>query len=90
MKKLQYLIFAVTLLSSCTTPQFVTLQDKDGNPIHTATPSTFFSSPDKASEWGFWYVVLLAFAVWLVWREFKTVKWPKKKEDKRVINNTEE
>ena len=83
---MKYLLPLILFLASCTTPVFVTLNDRDGNPIHTATPSSFFNTPDKPSDWGFWYVIVLAFVLWLVWREFKSVKWPKKKEDKSEVN----
>jgi hypothetical protein len=83
MRYMKHLVFLVTLLVSCTNPQFVTLNDSAGNPIHTTTPSAFFNTPDKASEWGFWYVVIVVFVLWMVWREFKSVKWPKKKEENK-------
>jgi hypothetical protein len=79
---MRYLMALALLLSGCTNPEFVVLNDKQGNPIHTTTPSSFFNTPDKPSEWGFWYVVVFAFVLWLVWREFKSVKWPKKKDEK--------
>jgi hypothetical protein len=81
---MKYLIALSMFLVSCTNPQFVVLKDDKGNIIHTATPQSFFSTPDKPSEWSFWYFIVLIFFAWMAWKEFKSVKWPKpaKKEDK--------
>jgi hypothetical protein len=53
------------------------MKDKAGNPIHTTTPNPFFSTPNQASEWSFWYFVILATVLWLIWREFKSIKFSK-------------
>lgn len=79
---MKYLIPAILFLASCTNPEYVVLKDNKGNIVHTATPQTFFNTPDKPSEWGFWYFVVCAFLIWLVWKEFKSVKWPKSKINK--------
>jgi hypothetical protein len=76
---MKYLIPIFLILSSCTSPQFVCMKDKAGNPIHTTTPNPFFSTPNQASEWSFWYIIVLAIVAWTAWREFKSVKWPSKK-----------
>jgi fucose permease len=81
---MRYLITLILFLSACTEPKFVSLTDNKGNPIHTTTPEIFFSSPNQTSEWSFWYFIILAGILWLVWKEFKNLKWPKQsqKEDK--------
>jgi hypothetical protein len=76
---MKYLIPLFLFLASCTNPEFVVMKDQQGNVIHTTTPQSFFSSPDKASEWSFWYFVIAMATIWMIWREFKSVKWPKKK-----------
>jgi hypothetical protein len=75
---MKYLL-PLLLLASCTTPQIVSPLDKDGNPIHSVLKEPFFGSPSQASEWSFWYVIICVITLWLVWKEFKSVKWPKKK-----------
>ena len=74
MKYLLPLLF----LASCTSPQIVSPLDKQGNPIHSVLEEPFFGSPNQASEWSFWYVVISAVVLWAAWKEFKSVKWPKK------------
>lgn len=74
---MKYLIPLFLILSSCTSPNFVYMKDKAGNPIHTTTPNPFFSTPNQASEWSFWYFVILATVLWLIWREFKSIKFSK-------------
>ena len=75
---MKYLLPIILFLASCTTPEYIVLKDDKGNIIHTATPQTFFNTPDKPSEWSFWYFVVCMFVVWLVWKEFKSIRWPKK------------
>ena len=75
MKYLLPLLF----LASCTTPEIISPLDKKGNPIHSVLKEPFFGAPTQASEWSFWYVVICILTLWLVWKEFKSVKWPKKK-----------
>lgn len=80
---MKYLIPLFLFLSSCTTPQIISPLDKKGNPIHSVLKEPFFGSPNQASEWSFWYIVILAFVLWAAWKEFKSVKWPKQpKQDK--------
>ena len=81
---MKYFILLMIFLVSCTTPQIVSPLDKNGNPIHSVLKEPFFGTPSQASEWSFWYVIICAITLWAVWREFKSVKWPKqpKKEDK--------
>jgi hypothetical protein len=81
---MKYLIPLFALLTSCTTPQIVSPQNKDGEPIHSVLKEPFFGSPNQASEWSFWYVIICAITFWAVWREFKSIKWPKssQKQDK--------
>ena len=69
------------LLASCTSPQIISPLDKKGNPIHSVLKEPFFGAPSQASEWSFWYVIICAVTLWLVWKEFKSIKWPKKKSD---------
>ena len=75
---MKYLL-PILLLASCTSPQIISSLDKKGNPIHSVLKEPFFGSPSQASEWSFWYVIICVITLWLVWREFKSVKWPKKK-----------
>jgi hypothetical protein len=70
------------LLGACTSPEFITLKDKQGNHIHAVSQDSFFNSPNSTSEWSFWYFLILAGLLWLVWKEFKSVKFPKSKDDK--------
>ena len=81
---MKYLIPLFALLTSCTTPQIVSPRNKDGEPIHSVLKEPFFGSPNQASEWSFWYVIICAITFWAVWREFKSIKWPKssQKQDK--------
>jgi hypothetical protein len=77
---MKYLL-ALLLLVGCTTPEIISPLDKKGNPIHSVLKEPFFGSPSQASEWTFWYVLICVFTLWLVWKEFKSVKWPKKKSE---------
>lgn len=86
---MKYLLPIVLLLASCTTPQIVSPLDKKGNPIHSVLKEPFFGSPSQASEWSFWYVLICVLVLWLVWKEFKSVKWPKKKTENSNSQNTE-
>jgi hypothetical protein len=80
---MKYLIPLVLFLASCTTPQIISPLDKQGNPIHSVMKEPFFGSPNQASEWSFWYIVILAIVFWAAWKEFKSFKWPKQpKQDK--------
>ena len=80
---MKYLIPLVLFLVSCTTPQIISPLDKQGNPIHSVMKEPFFGSPNQASEWSFWYIVILAIVFWAAWKEFKSLKWPKQpKQDK--------
>jgi hypothetical protein len=80
---MKYLIPLVLFLASCTTPQIISPLDKQGNPIHSVMKEPFFGSPNQASEWSFWYIVILAIVFWAAWKEFKSLKWPKQpKQDK--------
>ena len=76
---MKYLLPLILLLASCTTPQIISPMDKKGNPIHSVLKEPFFGSPTQASERSFWYVIICAVVLWAAWREFKSVKWPKKK-----------
>ena len=80
---MKYLIPLFLFLSSCTTPQIISPLDKKGNPIHSVLKEPFFGSPNQASEWSFWYIVILAFVLWAAWKEFKSVKWPKQPKDSK-------
>ena len=75
MKYLLPLIF----LASCTNPQIVSSLDKQGNPVHSVLKEPFFGAPNQGSEWSFWYVVICLITFYAVWKEFKSVRWPKKK-----------
>ena len=86
---MKYLLPIVLLLASCTTPQIVSPLDKKGNPIHSVLKEPFFGSPSQASEWSFWYVLICVLVLWLVWKEFKSVKWRKKKTETPTAQNTE-
>jgi hypothetical protein len=80
---MKYLIPLVLFLASCTTPQIISPLDKQGNPIHSVMKEPFFGSPNQASEWSFWYIVILAIVFWAAWKEFKSLKWLKQpKQDK--------
>jgi hypothetical protein len=74
---MKYLIPLVLFLASCTAPQIISPLDKQGNPIHSVMKEPFFGSPNQASEWSFWYIVILAIVFWAAWKEFKSLKWPK-------------
>jgi len=76
---MKILIGILFFLTSCTAPQIVSQVDKKGNPVHSVLKEPFFGSPSQASEWSFWYFVICAITFWVVWREFKAVRWPKKK-----------
>jgi hypothetical protein len=78
---MKYLIPMVLFLVSCTSPQIISPLDKQGNQIHSVLKEPFFGSPNQASEWSFWYVVILAVVIWFAWKEFKSIKWPKKKSE---------
>ena len=79
---MKYLIPMVLFLVSCTSPQIISPLDKQGNQIHSVLKEPFFGSPNQASEWSFWYVVILAVVIWFVWKEFKSIKFVKPKTDK--------
>lgn len=85
---MKYLLPLIVLLASCTTPQIISPMDKKGNPIHSVLKEPFFGSPSQASEWSFWYVIIAAIVFWVVWKEFKSVKWPKKKTETFDAQNT--
>ncbi len=76
---MKYLLPIILFLASCTSPEFVTLKTKTGEHIHTVSENSFVNTPDKASEWAFWYFPVVVFVVWLVWKEFKSIKFSKKK-----------
>lgn len=82
-------LIPLLFLVSCTTPQIISPLDKKGNPIHSVLKEPFFGTPSQASEWTFWYIVVFAIVLWAVWKEFKSVKWPKKKSDPSSAQNTE-
>jgi len=80
---MKYLLPMILFLVSCTTPQIISPLDKQGNPIHSVMKEPFFGSPNQASEWSFWYIVILACVLWAAWKEFKSIKWPKQpRQDK--------
>lgn len=74
---MKYLILPILFLVSCTNPEIVSPMDKDGNPIHSVMKEPFFGSPNQASEWSFWYMVLVAIVMWIAWKEFKSIKFKK-------------
>lgn len=78
---MKYFIPLVLFIASCTSPEFVVLKDKNGQIIHTSQKETFFNSPDKTSEWLFWYTPIFLGAAWLMWKEIKSIKFPKKNKD---------
>ena len=87
---MKYLLPIILFLASCTSPEFVTLKTKTGEHIHTVSENSFFNTPDKASEWAFWYFPVVVFVVWLVWKEFKSIKSIQKQgniDDKQTSNN---
>jgi len=81
---MKYITLIFLFLASCTTPEFITLKTKNGEHIHTVTKDPFFSSPNQTSEWLFWYTPIFLIALWLIWKEIKSilVKKPSKPEDK--------
>lgn len=79
---MKYLILVILFLTSCTSPQIVSPMDKEGNAIHSVLKEPFFGSPNQASEWSFWYVILVAIVLWFAWKEFKSIKFSKQKTDK--------
>jgi hypothetical protein len=85
---MKYLLPIILFFASCTSPEFVTLKTKTGEHIHTVSESSFFNTPDKASEWSFWYVGILLIVLWFVWKEFKSVKFPKKSSDSSTTKPT--
>lgn len=86
---MKFLIPILLFLASCTTPQIISPKDKNGEIIHSVLKEPFFGSPNRASEWSFWYFVICAITFWVVWREFKSVRWPKKNCDNCINQNTE-
>lgn len=85
---MKYLLPLLAFLASCTSPEFVTLKDKQGNHIHTVSETSFFNTPDKAAEWSFWYIGILVFVIWIAWKEFKSVKFSKKSSDSSTTKPT--
>ena len=81
---MKYLIPLFLSLTACTNPQIISPLDKQGNPIHSVLKEPFFGSPNQASEWSFWYIIILAIVFWAAWKEFRSIKWPKQssKQDK--------
>jgi hypothetical protein len=75
---MKYLL-PLLLLASCTTPQIVSPLDKQGNAVHSVLKEPFFGAPNQGSEWSFWYVIICLITFYAVWKEFKSVRWPKKK-----------
>jgi|Laugresu1bdmlbsd_1035121.scaffolds.fasta_scaffold177996_2 hypothetical protein len=78
------------LLVSCTEPKMVYMEDKNGQIIHSVQKEPFFNSPDKTSEWLFWYTPIFLFASWFIWREAKSIYYDCKKvknpEDEEINN----
>jgi hypothetical protein len=70
--------YLIPIFAFLATPQIVSPLNKDGEPIHSVLKEPFFGTPSQASEWSFWYVIICAVTFWAVWREFKSIKWPKK------------
>jgi len=86
MKYLLPLLF----LASCTTPQIVSALDKHGNAVHSVLKEPFFGAPNQGSEWSFWYVIICTIVFWAAWKEFKSIKWPKKKvNNSNILGNDE-
>jgi hypothetical protein len=83
-------VLAFLLLTSCTSPQMVYMTDKNGQIIHSVQKEPFFNSPDKTSEWLFWYTPIFLFASWFIWREAKSIYYDCKKvknpEDEEINN----
>jgi hypothetical protein len=86
---MKYLLLAFLFLTSCTEPKIVSPIDKAGNPIHSVLKEPFFGSPNQASEWSFWYVILLTITLWAAWREFKSIRWPKKSTNSSTTKTTD-
>jgi len=86
---MKYLLPIILFLASCTSPEFVTLKTKTGEHIHTVSESSFFNTPDKASEWAFWYFPVVVFVIWLTWKEFKSIKFSKKSSDSSTTKPTD-
>lgn len=76
----------VLFLASCTTPELIHTYDKNGNIIHSAHKEPFFNSPDKTSEWLFWYTPIFLLAAWFIWREAKAIYY----DCKKIKENEEE
>ena len=85
---MKYLLPIILFLASCTSPEFVTLKTKTGEHIHTVSDSSFFNTPDKASEWAFWYFPVVVFVIWIAWKEFKSIKFSKKSSDSSTTKPT--
>jgi hypothetical protein len=79
---MKYLIPIILFLASCTSPQIISPLDKQGNAIHSVLKEPFFGSPNQASEWSFWYGIIVVIVLWFAWKEFKSIKFPKQKIDK--------
>jgi len=75
---MKYLL-PLLLLASCTSPQIISPLDKHGNAVHSVLKEPFFGAPNQGSEWSFWYVIICLITFYAVWKEFKSVRWPKKK-----------
>lgn len=86
---MKYLLLTFLFLTSCTEPKIVSPIDKAGNPIHSVLKEPFFGSPNQASEWSFWYVILLTITLWAAWREFKSIRWPKKSTNSSATKTTD-
>lgn len=86
---MKYLLLSLFLLASCTEPKIVSPIDKAGNPIHSVLKEPFFGSPNQASEWSFWYVIICAIVFWAAWKEFKSIKWPKKSSNASTTKPTD-
>ena len=87
---MKYLIPLVLFLVSCTTPQIISPLDKQGNQIHSVLKEPFFGSPNQASEWSFWYIIICVIVVYAIWREAKAIYYDCKKvknPEEQEINN---
>ena len=75
-------LFPLLFLASCTNPKIVSPLDKNGDPIHSVLKEPFFGTPSQPSEWSFWYLILVAIVLGYAWKEFKSIKFFKSKNDK--------
>lgn len=71
------LLFCLCLTACSTSPKFLSLTDKNGDRVGDPSPPPFFSAPDGASDWTFWYVLIGAGLFFMIWNEVRKIWFTK-------------